>query len=39
MFAASSMGTYAIAAFREFLLGGVTRHVLANATLWVLMAH
>ena len=33
------MGAYGHSRIREFLLGGVTRHVLANATIPVLMAH
>ena len=33
------MGAYGHSRIREFLLGGATRHVLANATLPVLMSH
>ena len=33
------MGAYGHSRIRQFLLGGVTRHVLANATIPVLMAH
>ena len=33
------MGAYGHSRLREFLLGGVTRHVLQSATLPVLMAH
>ena len=33
------MGAYGHSRIRQFLLGGVTRHVLASATLPVLMAH
>ncbi len=33
------MGAYGHSRIREFLLGGTTRHVLANATLPVLMSH
>ena len=33
------MGAYGHSRLREFLLGGVTRHVIGNATLPVLMAH
>jgi nucleotide-binding universal stress UspA family protein len=33
------MGAYGHSRIREFLLGGATRHVLANATLPILMSH
>lgn len=33
------MGAYGHSRIREFLIGGVTRHILAHATLPVLMAH
>ncbi|MCB1496908.1 MAG: universal stress protein [Bauldia sp.] len=33
------MGAYGHSRLREFLLGGATRHVLANATLPILMSH
>ena len=33
------MGCYGHSQFRELFLGGVTRHVLQNATMSVLMAH
>jgi len=33
------MGAYGHSRIREFLLGGVTRHVLGNATIPVLMSH
>jgi nucleotide-binding universal stress UspA family protein len=33
------MGAYGHSRLREFLLGGVTRHILTNATLPVLMTH
>ena len=33
------MGAYGHSRIRQFLLGGVTRHVLASATIPVLMAH
>lgn len=33
------MGGYGHSRLREFILGGVTRHILANATIPVLMAH
>ena len=33
------MGAYGHSRIRQFLLGGVTRHVLGNATIPVLMAH
>ncbi|SDB34525.1 universal stress protein [Bauldia litoralis] len=33
------MGAYGHSRIREFLLGGATRHILANATLPILMSH
>ncbi|MCB1487075.1 MAG: universal stress protein, partial [Bauldia sp.] len=33
------MGAYGHSRLREFLLGGATRHALANATLPILMSH
>ena len=33
------MGAYGHSRIRQFLLGGVTRHVLARATIPILMAH
>ena len=33
------MGAYGHSRMREFLLGGVTRHVIGDATLPVFMAH